>query len=226
MCMDPNAMEWANAWQTHGPATDKTGFIYMLAGDNGASNTDPWAKAGVGAIATQSLANTGYGPEGLKLLAGGVAPDDVVKRLTEGDAQRAVRQVGIVNAAGKAATFTGPECNSWAGGRAGVNFAAQGNILAGEGVVAAMAESFEKSADSGRELGQRLLDALKAGQAAGGDKRGMQSAALLVVREGWGYAGLNDRYRDLRVDDAAEPIAELQRIYDLHKRTFPAPGTR
>ena len=186
----------------------------------------PWAKAGVGAIATQSLANTGYGPEGLKLLADGVAPDDVVKRLTEGDAQRAVRQVGIVNAAGKAATFTGAECNAWAGGRTGANFAAQGNILAGEGVVAAMAESFEKSADSGRELGQRLLDALKAGQAAGGDKRGMQSAALLVVREGWGYAGLNDRYRDLRVDDAAEPIAELQRIYDLHKRTFPAPGTR
>ena len=183
----------------------------------------PWAKAGVGAIATQSLANTGYGPEGLKLLAGGLAPEEVVKRLTEDDAQRAVRQLGIVNAAGKAATFTGAECSAWAGGQVGANFAAQGNILAGEGVVAAMAESFEKSAESGKELGQRLLDALKAGQAAGGDKRGMQSAALLVVREGWGYAGLNDRYRDLRVDDAAEPIAELQRIYDLHKRTFPAP---
>ena len=183
----------------------------------------PWAKAGVGAIATQSLANTGYGPGGLKLLADGAVPEEVVKRLTEGDGQRAVRQVGIVNAAGKAATFTGAECNAWAGGRSGENFAAQGNILAGEGVVAAMAESFEKSADSGKELGQRLLDALKAGQAAGGDKRGMQSAALLVVREGWGYAGLNDRYRDLRVDDAAEPIGELQRIYDLHKRTFPVP---
>ena len=184
----------------------------------------PWAKAGVGAIATQSLANTGYGPDGLTLLAAGVAPEDAVKQLTDADPQRAVRQVGIVSAAGKAVTFTGGECNAWAGGRTGANFAAQGNILAGEGVVTAMAESFEKSADSGKELGRRLLDALKAGQAAGGDKRGMQSAALLVVREGWGYAGLNDRYRDLRVDDHAQPIMELQRIYDLHKRAFPAPG--
>ena len=183
----------------------------------------PWAKAGVGAVATQSLANTTYGPDGLKLLASGVEPDEVVKQLTDADPQRAVRQVGIVSAAGKAATFTGTECNAWAGGRAGVNFAAQGNILAGETVVAAMAESFEKSAGSGKELGQRLIDALQAGQAAGGDKRGRQSAALLVVHEGWGYAGLNDRYRDLRVDDHAEPIAELQRIYDLHKRLFPAP---
>ena len=183
----------------------------------------PWAKAGVGAIATQSLANTNYGPECLKLLAGGSTPEDVVKRVTEADPQRAVRQLGIVNAAGKAATFTGGECNAWAGGRIGANFAAQGNILAGEAVVIAMAASFEKSADGEKELGQRLIDALKAGQAAGGDKRGMQSAALLIVREGWGYAGLNDRHRDLRVDDHAEPIAELQRIYELHKRTFPAP---
>ena len=185
----------------------------------------PWAKAGVGAIATQSLANTNYGPEGLKLLASGIGPEDVVKRLTEADPQRAVRQLGIVNAAGKVATFTGGECNAWAGGRTGANFSAQGNILAGEGVVNAMAESFEKSADNGKELGQRLIDALQAGQAAGGDKRGMQSAALLVVREGWGYAGLNDRYRDVRVDDHTEPIAELQRIYDLHKRVFPTPRT-
>lgn len=183
----------------------------------------PWAKAGVGAIATQSLANTSYGPEGLKLLASGVAPEDAVKQLTRADPQSAVRQLGIVDAEGKVATFTGAECNVWAGGRTGANFAAQGNILAGEGVVAAMAESFEKSAGSGRELGQRLIDALKAGQTAGGDKRGMQSAALLIVREGWGYAGLNDRYRDLRVDDHTEPIAELQRIYELHKRMFPAP---
>ncbi len=185
----------------------------------------PWAKAGVGVIATQSLANTNYGPEGLKLLSRGVAPNDVVTKLTDTDPERAVRQLGIVNAAGKVATFTGGECNAWAGGRTGANFAAQGNILAGEGVVNAMAESFEKSAGTGKELGQRLIDALQAGQAAGGDKRGMQSAALLVVRDGWGYAGLNDRYRDLRVDDHAEPIAELQRIYDLHKRVFPTPRT-
>ena len=183
----------------------------------------PWAKAGIGAIATQSFANTAYGPAGLKLLAAGIAPEDAVKQLTEADPQRAVRQLGIVDAAGKVATFTGGECNAWAGGRTGANFAVQGNILAGESVIHAMAESFEKSADSGKELGQRLIDALQAGQAAGGDKRGMQSAALLVVRDGWGYAGLNDRYRDLRVDDHAEPIAELQRIYELHKRVFPAP---
>src|SRR5678816_835069 len=183
----------------------------------------PWAKAGVGAIATQSLANTTYGPEGLKLLASGVMPEDAIKQLTAGDAKSAVRQVGMVNVSGKSATFTGAECNPWAGGRSGPNYAAQGNILAGEGVVTAMAESFEKSADSGKELGQRLLDALEAGQAAGGDKRGMQSAALLVVHEGWGYAGLNDRYRDLRVDDHPNPIVELQRVYDLHKRTFPPP---
>lgn len=186
----------------------------------------PWAKAGVGAVATQSLANTTYGPDGLKLLASGIAPEEVVKQLTEGDREKNVRQLGIVNVAGKAATFTGSECHAWAGGRTGANFAAQGNILAGEGVVAAMAESFEKSADSGKELGQRLIDALQAGQKAGGDQRGMQSAALLVVREGWGYAGLNDRYRDLRVDDHAEPIHELQRLYDLHKRLFPAPPTK
>ena len=181
----------------------------------------PWAKAGVGAVATQSLANTRYGPEGLALLAAGNAPAEVVKRLTDGDEQRDVRQLGMVSADGRAATFTGAKCHAWAGGRTGPNYAVQGNILAGEAVVAAMAASFEKSAEGGKELGQRLIDALAAGQAAGGDKRGMQSAALLVVREGWGYAGLNDRYRDLRVDDHAEPIAELQRIYELHVRTFP-----
>ena len=184
----------------------------------------PWAQAGVGAVATQSLANTTYGPEGLRLLAAGKSPDDVVKTLTEKDPARAVRQLGVVSADGRAATFTGAECNAWAGGRIGKNFAVQGNILAGEAVVQAMAESLEKS--EGGELAQRMIDALAAGQAAGGDKRGMQSAALLVVREGWGYAGLSDRYRDLRVDDHATPIAELQRLYDLHKALFPQPAAR
>jgi uncharacterized Ntn-hydrolase superfamily protein len=181
----------------------------------------PWAKAGVGAVATQALGNTTYGPEGLALLAAGSAPEEAIRQLTARDAKKEVRQVGIVNAEGKAATFTGAECLEWAGGRTGANYAAQGNILAGEAVVAAMAESFEKSAKSGKELAQRLIDALAAGQAAGGDRRGMQSAALLVVREGWGYGGHNDRYRDLRVDDHAEPIAELQRLYELHTRIFP-----
>jgi uncharacterized Ntn-hydrolase superfamily protein len=186
----------------------------------------PWARAGVGAVATQSFANTTYGPRGLELLASGVAPAEAIEKLTAGDADRELRQVGIVSAAGKAATFTGKECNAWAGGRTGENYAAQGNILAGEAVLTAMAETFEKSAGTGKELGQRLLDALKAGQAAGGDRRGMQSAALLIVREGWGYAGLNDRYRDLRVDDHEEPIAELQRIYELAKRTFRQPEAK
>jgi uncharacterized Ntn-hydrolase superfamily protein len=181
----------------------------------------PWAKAGVGAIATQSRANTTYGPEVLKLLATGFAPDEAIKRLTAPDEDRDVRQVGIVSADGRAATFTGTACLAWAGGRTGAHYAVQGNILASEAVVTAMAESFERSADGGKELAQRLIDALAAGQAAGGDRRGMQSAALLVVRDGCGYGGLNDRYRDLRVDDHAEPIAELQRIYDLHRRTFP-----
>jgi uncharacterized Ntn-hydrolase superfamily protein len=184
----------------------------------------PWAKAGIGAIATQSRANTTYGPEGLKLLAGGMAPEDTVKRLTAADPEQEIRQVGIVAADGRAATFTGASCLEWAGGRTGPNYAVQGNILAGEAVVTAMAESFEKSATDAKDLGQRLLDALAAGQSAGGDKRGMQSAALLIVREGWGYAGLNDRYRDLRVDDHTDPIAELQRIYELHRRLFPQPG--
>ncbi len=184
----------------------------------------PWAKAGVGAVATQALANTMYGPEGLRLLAAGVSPDNVVKTLKERDGANAVRQLGVVSADGRAATFTGAKCNAWAGGRIGKNFAVQGNILTGEAVVEAMAASFEKSGDN--ELAQRLIDALAAGQAAGGDKRGMQSAALLVVREGWGYAGLNDRYRDLRVDDHAAPISELQRLYDLHKAVFPPKGIR
>lgn len=183
----------------------------------------PWAKAGVGAIATQSRANPAYGPKGLQLLAAGTAPNDAIKRLTDADGDRGIRQLGIVSADGRSATFTGDECFAWAGGQAGENYAAQGNILAGDGVVAAMAVSFEHSAATEKELGQRLIDALASGQAAGGDKRGMQSAALLIVREGWGYAGLNDRYRDLRVDDHADPITELQRIYELHRKLFPQP---
>jgi uncharacterized Ntn-hydrolase superfamily protein len=180
----------------------------------------PWAKAGVGAIATQSYANTTYGPAGLALLGEGVAPDEVLKRLTEADEGRARRQVGVIDAQGRVATFTGEECNEWAGGKTGENYAVQGNILAGEQVVDAMAEAFETSEG---ELGARLLAALDAGQAAGGDTRGMQSAALLIVREGWGYGGFDDRYRDLRVDDHEEPIKELRRIYELHKEIFPQP---
>jgi uncharacterized Ntn-hydrolase superfamily protein len=179
----------------------------------------PWAKAEWGAVATQAYANPTYGPKGLELLAKN-KPDEVLKKLTEADEGAAVRQVGIVNALGEAATFTGERCNAWAGGIAGKNFACQGNILAGEDVVKNMAKSFQESKG---DLGERLIAVLQAGQDAGGDIRGMQSAALLIVRKGWGYGGLNDRYRDLRVDDHPEPIKELKRVYDLHRRIFPKP---
>jgi len=179
----------------------------------------PWAKAGWGAIATQSYANTTYGPRGLELLAKH-KPDEVLAKLTENDKGREARQVGVVNAQGETATFTGKQCNEWAGGIAGKNFCVQGNILKGEDVVKNMAKSFEESKG---DLGERLIAALQAGQDAGGDIRGMQSAALLIVREGWGYGGYNDRYRDLRVDDHAEPIKELKRVFDLHRKIFPRP---
>jgi len=179
----------------------------------------PWAKAGVGAIATQSYANTSYGPRGLELLAKH-KPDEVLAMLTADDKDATDRQVGIVNAQGEAATFTGDECNAWAGGLKGKNYCVQGNILAGEAVVKDMAKSFEASKG---DLGERLIAALQAGQDAGGDSRGMQSAALLIVREGWGYGGYNDRFRDLRVDDHAQPIKELKRIYDLHRAIFKRP---
>jgi uncharacterized Ntn-hydrolase superfamily protein len=125
-----------------------------------------------------------------------------------------------VNTKGEAATYTGQKCNSWAGGIKGENFCCQGNILAGEDVVKTMATSFQESKG---DLGERLVAALQAGQDAGGDSRGMQSAALLIVHDGWGYGGFNDRYRDLRVDDHAEPIQELKRVYDLHRQIFPRP---
>lgn len=180
----------------------------------------PWAKAGVGAVATQSYANTTFGPRGLEMLEKGDAPEEALKKLLEADKGREVRQVGIVSAKGKAATFTGAKCNAWAGGVAEENFCCQGNILAGEEVVKEMARAYKETQG---DFGDRLIAALQAGQEAGGDVRGMQSAALLIVREGWGYGGFNDRYRDLRVDDHAEPIKELKRVYDLHRKIFGPP---
>jgi uncharacterized Ntn-hydrolase superfamily protein len=177
----------------------------------------PFAKAGVGAIATQSMANTTYGPEGLKLLAAGKSAEETMKALTEADKDSAKRQVGILAVKGPPVTFTGSGCLAWAGGRTGTDYTVQGNILAGQAVVDDMATAFESTKGT---LGKRMLAALEAGQAAGGDKRGMQSAALLIVREGWGYGGQNDRYIDLRVDDHAEPIKELGRILELHGKIF------
>lgn len=172
----------------------------------------PWARAGVGAVATQAIANPTYGPRGLDLLAAGDAPSAVVDALTGNDDHRAERQVGVVGADGEAATYTGADCLTWAGGHAGEHYAVQGNILAGPQVVDAMAAAFE-TADG--DLASRMLSALAAGQAAGGDARGRQSAALLVVRAGGGYGGLNDRYVDLRVDDHPAPIRELGRLLDI-----------
>lgn len=172
----------------------------------------PFAAAGVGAVATQSYANTSYGPRGLEMLREGRAAEEVITALTESDEGREVRQVGIVDAQGASATFTGDSCLQWAGGRTGPGYAVQGNILAGPAVVDSMAEAFEAT---GGDLATRMVAALAAGQAAGGDARGRQSAALLVVREGGGYGGYNDRYIDLRVDDHPTPIAELQRLLDI-----------
>lgn len=177
----------------------------------------PWAKAGVGAIATQSWANTSYGPRGLELLASGLSAQETLAQLMSEDDGRASRQVGIVGAEGQPATFTGEQCFPWAGGQVGEHYTCQGNILVGKDTVLAMAHTFEQSSG---QLCDRLVAALAAGQMAGGDSRGQQSAALLVVREGGGYGGFNDRFIDLRVDDHPQPIHELQRILQLHKLYF------
>lgn len=176
----------------------------------------PWARAGVGAVATQSWANTSFGPEGLALMSDGASAELALGTLIDGDEGRADRQVGVVDAAGGAATFTGSACMEWAGGATGRGFAAQGNILVGEQVVVAMSGAF---AETDGDLCDRLLAALLAGDAAGGDRRGRQSAALLVVREGGGYEGRNDRYIDLRVDDHPDAPRELARLFDVYDAT-------
>jgi len=177
----------------------------------------PWAEAGVGAVATQSFANTSYGPRGLALLKRGLHPKDVIKRITEKDGMASQRQTGVVDARGRSASFTGDKCFEWAGHVVGRNYACQGNILAGEAVVKGMARVFESTEG---DLPVRLLAALHAGQKAGGDKRGQQSAALLVVRGKAGYGGLNDRWIDVRVDDHPAPIDELTRIFNIYDVTL------
>ncbi len=178
----------------------------------------PWAEPGAGAIATQAYANPRYGPDGLALLRDGLEAEEVVRRLTEADDGRDHRQLGVVDARGGSATFTGSECMDWAGGIAGPGFAAQGNILAGPETVDALAAAF--AASEGRPLAERLLEGLAAAQAAGGDRRGQQSAALLVVERDGGYGGLSDVLVDLRVDDHERPIAELARIQRIHTLLF------
>jgi uncharacterized Ntn-hydrolase superfamily protein len=177
----------------------------------------PWARAGVGAVATQAMANLNYGPRGLDLMSRGQSAQETVEALISSDEEREHRQLGVVDARGRASTFTGGECFEWAGGVTGEHYAAQGNILVGWETVEAMAKTFETTTG---DLAGRLLAALDAGQAAGGDSRGKQSAALLLVREGGGYGGDNDRVLDLRVDDHPEPIRELIRLRSLHTLYF------
>lgn len=177
----------------------------------------PWAKAGVGAIATQAAANLDYGELGLKLLKKGYSPQAVLDALLALDDGREDRQVGIVDAKGNSVTYTGKNCFPWAGGIAGQDFACQGNILVSEATVDALKETFLKTEGP---LAKRLVAALDAAQDAGGDRRGRQSAALLVVKEKGSYGGYNDRYIDLRVDDHPDPIKELIRLLDLYNMYF------
>ncbi|MEH7391968.1 DUF1028 domain-containing protein [Bacillus sp. JJ1474] len=199
---DPKEKEWGIAVQSK--------FL-------GVGAVVPFAKAGVGAVATQSYANTSYGPKALELFAQGKTAQEVMDIITEEDPQKGLRQVGIIDAFGNAVTFTGKGCYDWAGGITGPHFAAQGNILVDEKTVHAMAETFQNVEGT---LAERLLAALDAGQSAGGDSRGQQSAALLVVKDRGGYGGFNDRYVDLRVDDHSGPIKELIRIYQLQQLYF------
>ena len=179
----------------------------------------PWAAPFVGAVATQAWANPRYGPEGLALLRDGLSAEEAVTRLTDADPDRARRQLGMVDAEGRSAAFTGAECGAWAGHRTGRGYTAQGNILVSEATVDALAGTFEASA--GLQLAARLLDCLDAAQEAGGDSRGQQSAALLVVGPEQGYNGLSDTVVDLRVDDHELPLTELRRLAQLHAELFP-----
>ncbi len=172
----------------------------------------PWAEAGVGAVATQSFANTSFGWVGLEYMEKGMTPEEAGKKLIAEDDAPKGRQFGIVSADGQSFTYTGQDCIAWAGGRNGINYAVQGNILAGEDVVIAMEKAFWETKGT---LADKLYAALVAGDSKGGDSRGKQSAALLVVKEGGGYGGYNDRAIDVRVDDHPEPFKELGRILNI-----------
>jgi len=203
---DPVAKEWGVATQSK--------FLAVGA-------VVPWAAANAGSIATQSYANTSFGPRGLAMLAQGLSAAETLERLLAADEGHEQRQVGIIDREGRATTFTGSDCHAWAGGLTGSNFAAQGNILVSAATVEALAVGFENARG---ELADRLVAALLAGQRAGGDRRGQQSAAVLIVRDKGGYAGFNDRYLDLRVDDDLHPIERLQGLLELHHLYFGKPA--
>ncbi|HEY7281628.1 MAG TPA: DUF1028 domain-containing protein [Actinomycetota bacterium] len=183
----------------------------------------PWARGGVGAIATQAHAEVTFGVRGLDLLAGGLDPQAVLDRLLADDDRREHRQVGIVDMAGRSVSFTGSECYEWAGGQTGEGFCCQGNILAGPDVVAGMGEAYRRTTADGAPLADRLIEALRAGQAAGGDRRGQEAAGLVVVKPGGGYGGTHDRWIDLRVDHHDRPIEELAALLELHRLYFGQP---
>ncbi len=177
----------------------------------------PYAKAGVGAVATQSFSNSDFGTKGLELLELGATPQEVMTIVSRDDPDLQDRQVGIVDTKGRSATFTGKKCFDWAGGRTGPDYSIQGNILVSEATVDAMEKAFLGTKGP---LADRLLAAIKAGAEAGGDRRGRQSAALVVVRKGASYDAKSDRYIDISVYDAKDPIAEIFRLYDLQKIHF------
>jgi len=186
----------------------------------GVGSVVPYARANVGAIATQAQANTSYGPDGLDLLASGHSAEEVVKRLTAADDNSERTQVGIVDANGRTGAHTGADCHGWAGHYQGADYSVQGNILVGPEVMEAMSSGYEKARNQGGDLADWLMRALEAGQEAGGDKRGKQSAAVLVVRENAGYGGANDRFIDLRVEDHKEPIEELACLMVIHRQIY------
>jgi uncharacterized Ntn-hydrolase superfamily protein len=177
----------------------------------------PWARAGAGAVATQSYANTSYGPRGLEMMTTGKSAEETLQVLLVDDPQASQRQVGLVDAVGKPATFTGEDCYEWAGGLTGEHYAVQGNILTGPAVIEAMAKAFSNAPGG---IVRRLYEALRAGDLAGGDRRGRQSAAILVVKPEGGYAGFNDRWVDLRVDDHPDPVRRLGEILNLQELYF------
>lgn len=204
---DPGKKEWGVAVQSK----------FLAVG-----SVVPFAKANVGAVATQSYANYMYGPDGLAMMEKGLSAEETLEALTSKDEQRDLRQVGLVDRQGNAASFTGDGCHDWAGGIVGEGFACQGNILIA-GTVEAIAKRFEEVRGKDGELADWLVEALAAGQEAGGDSRGRQSASVLVVREGGGYGGNNDHYLDLRVDDHPTPIQELKRILTIHHLFYGEP---
>lgn len=201
---DPNRQEWGVAVQSK--------FLACAA-------VVSWARAGAGAVATQSFANVAYGFEGLDMMARGISAAETISALTAADENRAQRQVGMVDRNGRAAAFTGDGCYDWAGHIVGDGFSCQGNILV-PGTVEAMAAAFEKARRGPGELADWLVEALSAGQAAGGDSRGRQAAGVTVVRHNGGYGGNNDRYLDLRVDDHPEPIEKLSELVTMHHLYF------